>query len=93
MVPSQPKHSFCDSLNNNNNNNGNNDDNTSVRSLVSNYGGNYRKANDSVPRSWMLKTLQMKKLLNFLETSTSNWKTTMKVSYNNGCITTDQIKI
>ena len=28
-----------------------------------------------------------------MRTSMSNWKTTMKVSYNDGCITTDQIKI
>ena len=28
-----------------------------------------------------------------METSMSNWKTTMKLSYDDGCITTDQIKI
>ena len=33
------------------------------------------------------------KLITFVETSMSNWKTTMKVFYNDGCITTDQIKI
>ena len=57
----------------------------------------YRKAYDSVPHSWILKTLQMyrfnEKLIKFLRTSMSNWKTTMKLSYNDGCITTDQIKI
>ena len=43
----------------------------------------YRKAYDSVPRSWILKTLQMyrfnEKLIKFMETSMSNWKTTMKL--------------
>ena len=57
----------------------------------------YRKAYDSVPHSWILKTLQMyrfnEKLNKFLETSMRNWKTTMKLCYNDGCITTDQIKI
>ena len=33
------------------------------------------------------------KLIKFMRTSMSNWKTTMKLSYNDGCITTDQIKI
>ena len=33
------------------------------------------------------------KLIKFMETSMSNWRTTMKLCYNNGCITTDQIKI
>ena len=57
----------------------------------------YRKAYDSVPHSWILKTLQIyrfnEKLIKFMRTSMSNWKTTMKLSYNDGCITTDQIKI
>ena len=57
----------------------------------------YRKAYDSVPHSWILKTLQMyrfsEKLIKFMETSMSNWKTTIKLWYNDGCITTDQIKI
>ena len=57
----------------------------------------YGKAYDSVPDSWILKTLQMyrfnEKLIKFMKTSMSNWKTTMKLSYNDGCITTDQIKI
>ena len=33
------------------------------------------------------------KLIKFMETSMSNWKTTMKLFYKNGCITTNQIKI
>ena len=56
----------------------------------------FRKAYDSFPHSWILKTLQMyrfnEKLIKFMETSMSNWKTTMKLCYNDGCIT-DQIKI
>ena len=53
----------------------------------------YRKAYDSVLQSWILQTLQMyrfnKKLIKFMETSTSNWKITIKLSYNDGCIITD----
>ena len=33
------------------------------------------------------------KLIKFMEASMSNWKTTMKLFYNDGCITTDQIRI
>ena len=33
------------------------------------------------------------KLIKLMETSMSNWKTTMKPCYNNGCITTEKIKI
>ena len=57
----------------------------------------YRKAYDSVPHNWILKTLPMyrfnDKLIKFMKTSMSNWKTTIKLFYNDGCITTDQIKI
>ena len=57
----------------------------------------YRKAYDSVRHEWILKTLQMyrfnEKLIKFMEASMSNWKTTMKLFYNDGCITTDQIWI
>ena len=57
----------------------------------------YRKAYGSVPHERILKTLQMyrfnKKLTKFMEASMSNWKTTMKLFYNDGCITTDQIRI
>ena len=56
----------------------------------------YRKAYDSVSHGW-IKTLQMyrfnEKLIKFMEASMSNWKTTLKLFYNDGCITTDQIKI
>ena len=33
------------------------------------------------------------KLIKLVETLMSNWKTTMKLLYNNGLFTTDQIKI
>ena len=56
-----------------------------------------RKAYDSVPHGWILKTLQMyrfnEKLIKFMEASMSNWKTTMKLFYTDGCITMDQIRI
>ena len=43
----------------------------------------YRKAYDSVPYSWILKTLQMyrfnDKLIKFMRASMSNWKTTIWV--------------
>ena len=57
----------------------------------------YRKAYDSIPHSWILKTLQMyrfnEKVIRFMETSMNNWNTTMKLYYNDGCIITDPIKI
>ena len=74
------KHRMDHQSDNNNNNNNNNN-------------------NDSVPHSWILKTLEKYRfneklpVIKFMETSMSNWKTTMKLSYNDGCITTDQIKI
>ena len=56
-----------------------------------------RKAYDSVPHGWMLKTLQMYRfnetLIKFMEASMSNWKTTIKLFYNDGSITTDTIRI
>ena len=57
----------------------------------------YRKAYDSIPHSWKLKTLRMyrfnKEVIRFMETSMNSWNTTMKQYYNDGCITTDPIKI
>ena len=48
----------------------------------------YRKAYDSVPHSWILKTLQLyrfnEKFIKLMETSMSNWNTTMKLFYNEG---------
>ena len=57
----------------------------------------YRKAYDSIPHSWILKTLQMyrfnEKVIRLMETSMNNWNTTMKPYCNDGCIITDPIKI
>ena len=57
----------------------------------------YRKAYDSIPHSWILKTLRMyrfnEKVIRLMETSMNNWNTTMKLHYNDGCIITDPIKI
>ena len=57
----------------------------------------YRKAYDSIPHSWILKTLRMyrfnEKVIRFMETSMNNWNTTMKLYYSDGCIITDPIKI
>ena len=57
----------------------------------------YRKAYDSIPHSWILKTLRMyrfnEKVIRLMETSMNNWNTTMKPYYNDGCIITDPIKI
>ena len=55
----------------------------------------YRKAYDSIPHSWILKTLRMyrfnEKVIRLMETSMNNWNTTMKLHYNDGCIITDPI--
>ena len=57
----------------------------------------YRKAYDSIPHSWILKTLRMyifnEKVIRFMEASMNNWNSTMKLHYNDGCIITDPIKI
>ena len=58
----------------------------------------YRKAYDSIPHSWALKTSRMyifnEKVISwFMETSMNNWNTTMKLYYSDGCIITDPIKI
>ena len=57
----------------------------------------YKKAFDSVPHSWILKTLRMysfiEKVIRFMETSMNKWNTTMKLFYSDGCIITDPIKI
>ena len=58
---------------------------------------NYKKAFDSVPHSWILKTLRMhrynEKVIRFMETSMNKWNTTIKLFYNYGCIISDPIKI
>ena len=57
----------------------------------------YRKAFDSVPHSWILKTMQMYKasptLINFLNHSMSTWKTTMILNYSTVKIVTNPISI
>ena len=57
----------------------------------------YRKAFDSVPHSWILKTMHMYKvsptLINFLSHGMSTWKTTMILNYSTGKIVTNPISI
>ena len=57
----------------------------------------YKKAFDSIPHSWILKTLRMyrfnEKVIRFMERSMNKWNTTIKLFYNDACIITDLIKI
>ena len=57
----------------------------------------YRKAFDSVPHSWILKTMQTYKvsptLINLLNHSMSTWKTTMILNYSTSKIVTNPISI
>ena len=57
----------------------------------------YTKVFDSVPHSWILKTMQMYKvsptLINFLSHSMGTWKTTMILNYSTGKIVTNPISI
>ena len=57
----------------------------------------YRKAYDSVPHSWILKTLSIykfnNKLINFMEKSMKSWNTTMYLNHVQGIITTEKISI
>ena len=57
----------------------------------------YRKAFDSVPHSWILKTMQIYKisptLINFMKHSMSTWKTTMILNYSTGKIETNPIRV
>ena len=57
----------------------------------------YRKAYDSVPHSWILKTLSIykfnNKLINFMEKSMKSWSTTMYLNHVQGIITTEKISI
>ena len=54
----------------------------------------YRKAYDSIPHSWILKTLRVYRFNEkCMETSMNSWNTTMKLYYSDGCIITDPIKI
>ena len=57
----------------------------------------YRKAYDSIPHSWILKTMSIykfnNKLINFMEKSMKSWNTTMYLNHARGLITTDKISI
>ena len=55
----------------------------------------YQKAFDSVPHSWIIKVMEIYKMsptvTKFVEQSMANWKTTMKLNYNQDTITTRSI--
>ena len=57
----------------------------------------YKKAFDSVPHSWILKTMEMYKLspvlINFMRHIMGTWKTTMILNYSMGNIMTNPIRI
>ena len=57
----------------------------------------YKKAFDSVPNSWILKTMEMYKLspvlINFMRHIMGTWKTTMILNYSMGNIMTNPISI
>ena len=57
----------------------------------------YKKAFDSVPHSWILKSLEMCKvspvLINFLEGSMKKWATNLFLSHEGGSVTCENLKI
>ena len=57
----------------------------------------YRKSHDSVPHSWILKTLSINrfknKTINFMEKSMKSWNTTMYLNNVQGLVTTGKINI
>jgi len=57
----------------------------------------YRKAYDSVPHSWILKTMSIykfnNKMINFIKKSMKTWNTTMHLNSVQGLITTEKISI
>jgi len=57
----------------------------------------YRKAFDSVPHSWITKTMEIYKLsptmIKFMRHSMNMWKTTMVLNHSNGTIKTGEINI
>ena len=57
----------------------------------------YRKAFDSVPHSWIIKTMQIYRLcptlINYITYSMSTWQTTMTLTYSSGSIVTNPIRI
>ena len=60
-------------------------------------GIDYRKAFDSVPHSWIIKTLELCKvspeIIKFMEVNMKNWKTTLLLRHANGTLTSRLIKI
>ena len=57
----------------------------------------YKKAFDSVPHSWILKTLEIYKvspvLINFLKSSMNLWETNLTLSHSKGTLTSKGLKI
>ena len=57
----------------------------------------YKKAFDSVPHSWILKTLEMYKvcptIISFIAQSMSTWQTTMHLNHSQGILTSRPLKI
>ena len=57
----------------------------------------YKKAFDSVPHDWILKSLELvkvsPKLIQFLEYNMNQWKTTLTLTHENGELLCDNIKI
>ena len=57
----------------------------------------YKKAFDSVPHSWILKTLELFKispiLINFIKSSMTKWNTDLLLNHKNGIISIDSLKI
>ena len=57
----------------------------------------YRKAFDSVPHSWIIKTLELCKvspeIIKFMEVNMKNWKTTLLLKHATGTLTSRLIEI
>ena len=57
----------------------------------------YRKASDSVPHSWIIKTLELYKvspeIVNFMKVNMKNWKTTLLLRHATGTLTSRLIEI
>ena len=57
----------------------------------------YRKAFDSVPHSWIIKTLDLYKvspeIVNFMKVNMQNWKTTLVLRHVTGTLTSRMIEI
>ena len=57
----------------------------------------YRKAFDSVPHSWIIKTLDLYKvspeIVNFMKVNMQNWKTTLVLRHTTGTLTSRMIEI